>query len=55
MASPTPPVKPIKVLPIEAILFFIRSMRTSARLTGEEAVAWATLEAEFETRKKAIS
>jgi len=40
--------------PVEATLYFIRSMRTSPRLTGEEAIEWARLEAEFETRKKEL-
>ena len=37
---------------IEATLLFIRSVRTSPRLSGDEAVEWSTLEKEFEIRQK---
>lgn len=35
---------------IKAVLDFIHAMRTAPAYNGEEAIEWATLEAEFETR-----
>lgn len=51
---PRPPIS--SVLPsakhkvIKAVLDFIHAMRTAPAYGGEEAIEWATLEKEFETR-----
>jgi len=47
----TPLIAPI-ITPIRCILHFIHQMRTSPRLRGAEAMEWAKLEQEFETRTK---
>lgn len=38
------------ITPLRSVLFFIHQMRTSPRLGGAEAMEWAILEQEFETR-----
>lgn len=35
---------------LSAVLDFIHAMRTAPAYCGEEAIEWATLEAEFENR-----
>ena len=44
----TTPAPKRKIL--SAVLDFIHAMRTAPAYRGEEAIEWATLEAEFETR-----
>ena len=45
-----PPPTPTKNKVLAAVLDFIHAMRTAPSHGGEEAIEWATLEAEFETR-----
>lgn len=44
------PPSPTKNKVLAAVLDFIHAMRTAPSHGGEEAIVWATLEAEFETR-----
>jgi hypothetical protein len=41
-----------KIHPVSLLLDFIRSMRTSPRISADEAAQWAALEIEFEQRTK---
>jgi len=50
MHKPEDVEQPVKITPLSAILDFIRSMRTSPRVNGSEAMVWAELENEFENR-----
>lgn len=47
--TPAPTEQP-QFTPMELLLAFIRSMRTSPRVSADEAVIWAQLEKEFQER-----
>jgi len=50
MRSSVESERAIKITPLAVILDFIRSIRTSPRVNGSEAMVWAKLEKEFENR-----